>query len=104
MNTKYAISNCNSCNRNNCWLSRSLRLPFTTQQHHQTTITLQGAGATFPYPFLNAIITNYSTNVKPNVQVNYQSIGSGGGISAYKQHKTVDFAASDAPLSCGRRS
>ena len=45
-------------------------------------ITLQGAGATFPYPLLNAIITNYSTDVKPNVQVNYQSIGSGGGIAA----------------------
>ncbi len=63
------------------------------------TITLQGAGATFPYPLLNSIIGNYSTNVKPNVQVNYQPIGSGGGISAYKQSQaTVDFAASDAPL------
>lgn len=62
-------------------------------------ITLQGAGATFPYPILNAIISNYSTNVKPNVLVNYQPIGSGGGISAYKQSQaTVDFAASDAPL------
>jgi phosphate ABC transporter phosphate-binding protein len=64
------------------------------------TITLQGAGATFPYPLLNSIIGNYSTNVKPNVLVNYQPIGSGGGISAYKQSQaTVDFAASDAPLS-----
>jgi phosphate transport system substrate-binding protein len=64
------------------------------------TITLQGAGATFPYPLLNAIITKYSTDVKPNVLVNYQSIGSGGGIAALKQPTpTVDFAASDAPLS-----
>ena len=64
------------------------------------TINLQGAGATFPYPLLNSIIGNYSTNVKPNVLVNYQPIGSGGGISAYKQSQaTVDFAASDAPLS-----
>jgi phosphate transport system substrate-binding protein len=64
------------------------------------SITLQGAGATFPYPFLNAIITKYSTDVKPNVLVNYQSIGSGGGIAALKQPTpTVDFAASDAPLS-----
>ena len=71
-----------------------LSQPATTQ-----TITLQGAGATFPYPLLNSIIGNYSTNVKPNVQVNYQPIGSGGGISAYKQSQaTVDFAASDAPL------
>jgi phosphate transport system substrate-binding protein len=64
------------------------------------TITLQGAGATFPYPLLNAIITKYSTDIKPNVLVNYQSIGSGGGIAALKQPTaTVDFAASDAPLS-----
>ena len=51
------------------------------------SITLQGAGATFPYPLLNSIITNYSTNVKPNVQVNYQPIGSGGGISATNNRK-----------------
>jgi phosphate transport system substrate-binding protein len=73
---------------------------FTSKPAAETTITLQGAGATFPYPLLNSIIGNYSTNVKPNVQVNYQPIGSGGGISAYKQSQaTVDFAASDAPLS-----
>jgi phosphate transport system substrate-binding protein len=60
-------------------------------------ISLTGAGASFPYPLLNNMITHYST-VKPNVQVNYQSIGSGGGISAMQQ-KTVDFGASDAPLS-----
>jgi phosphate ABC transporter phosphate-binding protein len=62
------------------------------------TITLNGAGATFPYPLLNSITNKYSTDVKTNVQVNYQSIGSGGGISALKE-KTVDFGASDAPLS-----
>lgn len=59
--------------------------------------SLTGAGATFPYPLLNVMINNY-TNAKPYVQVNYQSIGSGGGISAMQQ-KTVDFGASDAPLS-----
>ena len=63
----------------------------------QATVTLNGAGATFPYPLLNAMIANYTTQVKTNVQINYQSIGSGGGISALKS-KTVDFAASDAPL------
>jgi phosphate transport system substrate-binding protein len=61
------------------------------------SVTLNGAGATFPYPLLNSIITKYSQDVKPNVQVNYQSIGSGGGISNLKS-KAVDFAASDAPL------
>jgi len=72
---------------------------YLSQPASTQIITLQGAGATFPYPLLNSIISNYSTNVKPSVQVNYQPIGSGGGISAYKQSQaTVDFAASDAPL------
>jgi phosphate transport system substrate-binding protein len=59
--------------------------------------SLTGAGATFPYPLINAMIINYTT-AKPYIQVNYQSIGSGGGIAAMQQ-KTVDFGASDAPLS-----
>ena len=59
--------------------------------------SLTGAGATFPYPLLNAMIIDYTTT-KPYIQVNYQSIGSGGGITAMQQ-KTVDFGASDAPLS-----
>jgi phosphate ABC transporter phosphate-binding protein len=63
----------------------------------QTTVTLNGSGATFPYPLLGVMISAYQTTQKPNVQINYQSIGSGGGISALIS-KTVDFAASDAPL------
>src|SRR5215472_15341425 len=58
--------------------------------------TLNGAGATFPYPFLSAVSTNYS-RIHPNIQINYQAIGSGGGKKALTA-KTVDFAASDAPL------
>ncbi len=61
------------------------------------TVILNGSGASFPYPLINSMITEYQ-NIKPNVQVNYQAIGSGGGISAL-QSKTVDFAGSDAPLS-----
>ncbi|MCW3994655.1 MAG: phosphate ABC transporter substrate-binding protein PstS [Candidatus Bathyarchaeota archaeon] len=61
-------------------------------------VTVNGAGASFPYPLLNAMITKYVHEEKTNVQINYQSIGSGGGISAL-QGKTVDFAGSDAPLS-----
>jgi phosphate transport system substrate-binding protein len=60
-------------------------------------VTLNGAGATFPYPLLDAMITDY-TSTRPWASINYQSIGSGGGISAMTQ-KTVDFGASDAPLS-----
>ncbi len=62
----------------------------------QTTVTLNGSGATFPYPLLDAMIKQYQEQ-RTNVQINYQPIGSGGGISALES-KTVDFAASDAPL------
>src|SRR5712664_4087184 len=62
--------------------------------------TLNAAGATFPYPFLSAVASNYS-RIHPNIQINYQAIGSGGGIKALTA-KTVDFAASDAPLSAAQ--
>ncbi len=57
--------------------------------------TINGAGATFPYPVYGqwAWLYNKDTGVK----LNYQSIGSGGGIKQIKA-KTVDFGASDAPL------
>ena len=60
------------------------------------TINLNGAGATFPFPLIDLWRVDYNT-AYPNVNLNYQSIGSGGGI---KQHieKTVNFAASDAPM------
>ena len=58
---------------------------------------LIGAGATFPFPLIDLWRVEYG-NVYGNVNLNYQSIGSGGGI---KQHieKTVNFAASDKPMS-----
>lgn len=62
----------------------------------QSMITLTGSGATFPYPLLSSMISQYQKQ-KTNVQINYQSVGSGAGISALES-KTVDFAASDAPL------
>jgi phosphate transport system substrate-binding protein len=62
--------------------------------------TLNAAGATFPYPFLSAVANNYS-RLHPNIQINYQPIGSKGGIGALTA-KTVDFAASDAPLNAGQ--
>ena len=57
-----------------------------------------GAGASFPAPIYQSWFDYYNTSVAKGVKVNYQSIGSGGGI---KQHteKTVDFGASDAPMS-----
>jgi phosphate transport system substrate-binding protein len=55
-----------------------------------------GAGATFPYPFYSKLFDVY--NKEKGIKVNYQSIGSGGGIKQL-QNKTVDFGASDAPMS-----
>ncbi|MDO8281658.1 MAG: phosphate ABC transporter substrate-binding protein PstS [Thermodesulfovibrionia bacterium] len=57
--------------------------------------TLNGAGATFPYPVYSAWAYDYSKIA--GVQLNYQSIGSGGGVKQISA-RTVDFGASDAPL------
>jgi phosphate transport system substrate-binding protein len=60
------------------------------------TIQLNGAGATFPYPIYSKWFSEYH-NAHPNVQLNYQSIGSGGGIRQITE-RTVDFGASDGPM------
>ena len=60
----------------------------------QTTLT--GAGATFPNPIYAKWFSEFH-NLNGNVQINYQSIGSGGGIRQL-QAGTVDFGASDMPL------
>ena len=57
---------------------------------------LLGAGASFPFPLYSKMFSEY--NIKTGVKVNYQSIGSGGGIKQLMS-KTVDFGASDAFLS-----
>ena len=59
------------------------------------TTTIIGAGATFPYPIYAR--WGHSYNKDTGVQLNYQSIGSGGGIKQIKA-RTVDFGASDAPM------
>ncbi len=57
---------------------------------------INGAGASFPYPLYAKWFSEYQKK-NPDVQINYQSIGSGGGIRQFTQ-KTVDFGASDAPM------
>lgn len=59
------------------------------------SLEITGAGSTFVYPVLSAWASDYSA--KTGTNVNYQSIGSGGGISQVKAG-TVDFGASDQPL------
>lgn len=62
--------------------------------------TLNGAGATFPYPIYSKWFNEYH-KLHPDVQINYQSIGSGGGIQQLTVG-TVDFGASDGPMTDGQ--
>jgi len=59
-------------------------------------IDITGAGATFPYPLYSKWMYTYNQK-HPNIKINYQSIGSGGGIRQITSN-TVDFGASDAPM------
>jgi phosphate transport system substrate-binding protein len=71
-------------------LCLALALPVVAQT------TLNGAGATFPYPMYSKWFSDYN-KLHPDVQINYQSIGSGGGIRQVMAG-TVDFGASDGPM------
>jgi len=69
--------------------------PAPTKPEKKISITINGAGATFPYPIYALWADKY--NQLTGVRINYQSIGSGGGVQQIKA-ETVDFGASDAPL------
>jgi phosphate transport system substrate-binding protein len=69
----------------------ALALPAVAQ-----TTTLNGAGATFPYPMYSKWFSEYH-KAHPDIEINYQSIGSGGGIRQVLA-QTVDFGASDGPM------
>ncbi|HXY11837.1 MAG TPA: phosphate ABC transporter substrate-binding protein PstS [Terriglobales bacterium] len=71
-------------------LALILTLPLLAQT------TLNGAGATFPYPMYSKWFSQYHKD-HPDVEINYQSIGSGGGIRQVLAG-TVDFGASDGPM------
>jgi len=62
-----------------------------------SSLTLVGAGSTFVYPFFSRAFDAYQ-RANPGVTINYQSIGSGGGIQQFTAH-TVDFGATDVPMS-----
>ena len=59
-------------------------------------LQINGAGATFPYPIYSKWFSEYNT-LHPNIRVNYQSIGSGGGIQQVI-NQTVFFGATDGPM------
>ena len=60
------------------------------------TLQIDGAGATFPYPIYSKWFSDYN-ELHPNIEINYQSIGSGGGIRQMSE-RTVFFGASDGPM------
>jgi len=72
------------------WVCVLLALPVVGQAK------LNGAGATFPYPIYSKWFSEYH-KVHPEIEINYQSIGSGGGIRQVTEG-TVDFGASDMPM------
>jgi phosphate transport system substrate-binding protein len=59
-------------------------------------VSISGAGATFPYPLYSKWFNEYN-RLHPEVKINYQSIGSGGGIRQFSEG-TVYFGATDAPM------
>jgi len=77
-------------------LLTSVVSPLYVQAQTSKEYSITGAGATFPFPLIDLWRVKYNEK-HPNIFLNYQSIGSGGGV---KQHieNTVNFGASDAPL------
>ena len=69
---------------------------FTGCSSRGNSVKLQGAGASFPAPLYQKWFKDYS-GAHPNVQVDYQSVGSGSGVKSFMD-RTVDFAASDAAM------
>ncbi len=67
-----------------------------TSESQSSAQNLNGAGATFPYPIYSRWFSEYA-QAHPGVHINYQSIGSGGGIRQVSE-QTVDFGASDGPM------
>jgi len=63
----------------------------------QSEVRITGAGATFPYPIYSKWVLEY-TKTRPNIEINYQGIGSGGGIRQFTD-RTVQFGGTDAPMS-----
>jgi len=76
------------------WLSLALLLGGGAAR--ADSLLINGAGATFPFPLYSKWFSEYN-KLHPSEKFNYQSIGSGGGIKQITE-RTVDFGASDAPL------
>lgn len=77
-------------------LASFIPVAMSAKAYAQGQIAINGAGATFPFPLIDTWRVEYQ-DVQPGVNINYQPIGSGGGIAQFTA-KTVDFGATDAPL------
>jgi phosphate transport system substrate-binding protein len=74
----------------------ALTLALTVVVFAHAALSITGAGATFPYPIYSKWFDEYKKK-NPDIEINYQSIGSGGGIRQVTEG-TVDFGASDGPM------
>lgn len=74
----------------------ALGLALTVVALAHAALSINGAGATFPYPMYSKWFDEYKKK-NPGIEINYQSIGSGGGIKQVTEG-TVDFGASDGPM------
>jgi len=74
----------------------ALVLALTVVVLAHAALSINGAGATFPYPMYSKWFDEYKKK-NPGIEINYQSIGSGGGIKQVTEG-TVDFGASDGPM------
>jgi phosphate transport system substrate-binding protein len=74
----------------------ALALALTVVVFAHAALSITGAGATFPYPMYSKWFDVYQKS-NPGIEINYQSIGSGGGIKQVTEG-TVDFGASDGPM------
>jgi phosphate transport system substrate-binding protein len=74
----------------------ALTLALTVVAFAHAALSITGAGATFPYPIYSKWFDEYKKK-NPDIEINYQSIGSGGGIRQVTEG-TVDFGASDGPM------
>jgi phosphate transport system permease protein/phosphate transport system substrate-binding protein len=83
-------------------LASIVPLVMSAKAFAQSVININGAGASFPFPLIDTWRVEYK-ELKPNVNLNYQSIGSGGGIRQFTE-RTVDFGATDAPLTAAQTS
>lgn len=90
-----AASLLSACTGNNSKTSKDSTASTSTSAANTDGKTLLGAGSTFVYPLFSKLFAEY--NKETGIRVNYQSIGSGGGILQLT-NKTIDFGDSDAPL------